>query len=293
MAGRWSLVTPVANWNQSAALRWAACVVDLMPTAGPPSTPSKPKTNGKPRIVAKHDYYDEASNMLFQVVRYEPKDFRQRQRKPGGGWDWSVKGARTVPYRLPELLAEPTRPIFVVEGEKDADNLARIDVLATCNAGGAGKWTAAHAEFLRGRRVIVLADHDDPGRSHAQQVALTLHGVAAWVRIVDLPGLPPKGDVSDWIAAGGTKDELKRLAEATPNWNPTVVATVAPKSCRSTRREFAGLPNARAAQCAARLGGGGIARDANASGLSRLADPGSLLCDDCPARERGTAPRLA
>ncbi len=128
------------------------------------STP-RVKSNGRPRIVAQYDYRDEAGNLLFQAVRLEPKDFRQRRPKPGGGWDWNVKGVRMVPYRLPELLAEPARPVVVVEGEKDCDNLARIGVLATCNAGGAGKWTAEHSEFLRGRRVIVLADNDEVGQT--------------------------------------------------------------------------------------------------------------------------------
>ncbi len=153
-------------------------------------------------------------------MRYEPKAFRQRRPKPDGGWEWSVKGVRVVPYRLPELLAKPTSPVIVVEGERDADNLAHISLLATCNAGGAGKWRSAHAGVLRGRRVVVIPDNDDAGRNHALLVARSLQGIAAWVRIVDLPGLPPKGDVSDWIEAGGTKEELKRLTTATPDWTP-------------------------------------------------------------------------
>lgn len=205
-------------------------VLDLMPSAIILPTPDKPKskgrsTNGRPRIVATYSYRNEAGELLFQVVRFEPKDFRQRQPKPCGGWDWSVKGVRVVPYRLPELLAEATRTVVVVEGEKDADKLNRIGVLGTCNAGGAGQWTAEHAEFLRGRRVIVLADNDEAGRNHAQLVAKTLHGIAESVRIVELPGLPDKGDASDWIAAGGTKAELKRLAEATSVWTPTRAQT--------------------------------------------------------------------
>ncbi|MCO6458765.1 MAG: hypothetical protein J5I93_25945 [Pirellulaceae bacterium] len=127
-------------------------VVDLMPTADTLPKPSKPRGNGKPRIVAQYDYRDEAGNVLFQAVRFDPKDFRQRRPKPGGGWEWSVKGVRVVPYRLPELLAEPARAVVVAEGEKDCDNLARMGVLATCNASGAGKWTAEHSAFLRGRR---------------------------------------------------------------------------------------------------------------------------------------------
>lgn len=193
-------------------------VVDLMPTADTLPMPSKSK--GKPRIVAQYDYRDEAGNVVSQAVRYEPKDFKQRRPDGKGGWTWSVKGVRVVPYRLPELLAEPARPVVVAEGEKDCDNLARIGVLATTNACGAGNWTAAHSVFLRDRRVIVLSDNDEAGRNHAQQVAQSLQGIAESVRIVELPGLPDKGDVSDWIAAGGTKEELKRLAEATPVWTP-------------------------------------------------------------------------
>jgi len=193
---------------------------DLMPIGNALTKPEKSARNGKPKIVAEYDYQDVAGNLLYQVVRYEPKDFRQRRPKAGGGWEWSVTGSRVVPYRLPELLAEPGRPVVVVEGEKDADTLIRIGVLATCNAGGAEKWAAQHAEFLRGQRVLVLPDNDDVGRQHAQQVAATLYGVAESVHILELPGLPPKGDVSDWIAAGGTREELRRLAQAAPAWAP-------------------------------------------------------------------------
>lgn len=206
-------------------------VLDLMPTASMMPTPIKSKakpTNGKPRIVATYNYCDERGELLLQVVRYDPKDFRQRRPKPGGGWDWSVKGVRVAPYRLPELLAEPTRPVVVVEGEKDADNLARVGVLATCNARGAGKWSADHAEFLRGRRVVIVPDNDDAGRNHARQVAQSLNGIAESVRVVELPGLLAKGDASDWIAAGGTKAELKRLADAAPDWTPTPVVEAGP-----------------------------------------------------------------
>ena len=106
--------------------------------------------------------------------------------------------------------------------------MAGINLLATCNSGGAGKWTAEHAQYLRGRRVFILPDNDESGRKHAQQVALTLQGIAASVRIVELPGLPVKGDVSDWLAAGGTREKLVELAEATPEWTPEETPTSGP-----------------------------------------------------------------
>lgn len=196
-------------------------VAELMPMADTLPMPRK-RTNARD-VVAEYDYRDEAGDLVFQAVRFEPKDFRQRRPDGKGGWVWSVKGARAIPYRLPELIAAPTHAVVIAEGEKDCDNLAGLGVLATCNAGGAGKWTAEHSEYLRGRRVIVLPDNDEAGRKHAQQVAGLLEGVAESVRIVTLPDLPEKGDASDWIAAGGTKEELTRLADSAPIWTPTTV----------------------------------------------------------------------
>lgn len=174
--------------------------------------------NGKPHIIATYDYVDESGTLLFQVCRLEPKDFRQRRPDENGAWEWKTKGVRRVPYRLPELLANPGRSVVVAEGEKDVDALRQLGLLATCNAGGAGKWKAEHAAFLSGRNVVVIPDRDDVGRDHAEQVAASLQGIAKTVRVVKLP---TGKDASDWIAAGGTRDELLALAKATPEWKPT------------------------------------------------------------------------
>ena len=92
----------------------------------------------------------------------------------------------------------------MAEGEKDCDTLSRLGLVATCNAEGAGKWRQSHADRLKGRRVAILPDNDDAGRKHAEQVAASLQGKATDVRVVALPGLADKGDVSDWLAHGGT-----------------------------------------------------------------------------------------
>ena len=160
-------------------------------------------------IAATYDYRDADSALLFQVVRKVPKTFRQRRPDGAGGWEWSTKGVRQVLYRLPELLAaDPNEPVFVVEGEKDVDNLRATGLVSTCNAGGAGKWRVEIGEPLRGRHVITLCDNDAAGREHAADVRRKLHGIAASVRDIPLPGLPEKGDVSDWLAAGGTAAKL-------------------------------------------------------------------------------------
>ncbi len=187
-------------------------MADLMPTS---NGNGRHGGNGKPGIVATYDYRDEQDELLYQVVRFDPKDFRQRKPKPTGGWDWSTKGVRKVPYRLPQLLAAAlTTIVFIVEGEKDVDNLVRRGLIATCNAGGAGKWLPEFNQYLKGRRVVGLPDKDAPGRKHDQQIAAGLQGIAAEIKVVELPG--EGKDVSDWLDAGGTVEELLRLVEAAP-----------------------------------------------------------------------------
>lgn len=165
------------------------------------------------RIVATYDYVDADGVLQFQVCRMDPKDFRQRRPDGSGGWSWSVKGVEQVPYRLPQLLTRADETVFVVEGEKDADNLAARGLLATCNAGGANKWRDELTSHFKGRHVVILPDNDDAGRAHAQLVTSKLQGIAASVRVLALPNLPHKGDVSYWLEAGHGADELWAMAE--------------------------------------------------------------------------------
>ncbi len=165
-----------------------------------PDRPSGPETT--------YRYVDEQGRLLFEVVRRPGKQFVQR-RPDGAGWTYNLNGTRRVLYRLAELAQDDARrAVFVVEGEKDADRLRELGMIATTNPGGAGKWRAEYAEHLRGRHVVVLPDDDEPGRRHAADVARSLHSIAADVRIVELPGVREKGDVSDWLDAGGTVEEL-------------------------------------------------------------------------------------
>ena len=105
---------------------------------------------------------------------------------------------------------------MIVEGEKDADRLAGLGLVATCNPGGAGKWQAAYNSYFQGKRVVILPDNDAPGRQHAQTIAANLDGIALEIKIVELPGLKAKGDVSDWLDDGGTRAELLRICDAAP-----------------------------------------------------------------------------
>ena len=81
------------------------------------------RPDGNKRIVAKYDYTDAAGALLYQVLRLEPKSFRQRRPDGNGGWTWELD-ERRVPYQWPELLKYPDGTVFVCEGEKDADRVA-------------------------------------------------------------------------------------------------------------------------------------------------------------------------
>jgi 5S rRNA maturation endonuclease (ribonuclease M5) len=190
----------------------------------------KPNSNGADRsasrIVATYDYTDENGDLLFQVCRFEPKAFRQRRPDGRGGWDWSAKGVRPVIYNLPNVIEAIAleRPIYVVEGEKDVATLAKHGIVATCNAGGASKspdqpkWKSHHAAFLKDADVIIIPDNDPAGRAHADAVARSLTGKAARIRVLALPVVREKGDVSDWFSAGGTIEQFNELVAEAPNW---------------------------------------------------------------------------
>ncbi len=182
----------------------------------------RPARNNRRRVVAAYDYLGPDGKLVFQVTRWEPKTFTQRRPDGNGGWINSVKGIELVPYRLPEIIQ--AKAVFIVEGEKDADALAALGLAATCNAQGAGKWRAEYNRHFAGKRVCILPDNDDPGRKHARDVARQLHGLAEVVKVIELPGLPPKGDVSDWLAAGGTRESLLEMVKAAPAREPSAEA---------------------------------------------------------------------
>ena len=172
---------------------------------------------------ATYDYIDEDGALLYQVLRYRTatgKTFRQRQ-PDGDGWLWTLRDARRVLYRLPAVLGaiERQERVYLVEGEKDVHALESLGVVATTALGGAcekaSSWLPEWSESLTGADVVILPDNDEPGRKHAATVTAALEGYARSVRTVNLPDLPPKGDAADWVAAGGTVEDLERLCAST------------------------------------------------------------------------------
>jgi len=188
-------------------------------------------------IAATYDYTDTNGRLLYQVVRYVPKRFRQRRPDGNKGWKRNLNDVPRVLYRLPQLLAaDKDEWVFVVEGEKDADTLADLGIVATTNPGGAGKWAKLSDDSaLHGRRVTIIPDADKPGpngriagREHAEDVARRLDGKAADVRILNLTGIEGFAgkDVSDWAkwldsrTAEDLAAALIDMAEAAPVWTP-------------------------------------------------------------------------
>jgi len=171
------------------------------------------------RIVATYDYQGENRKLLFQVVRFEPKGFRQRRPDGRGGWLWSLNGVPRVLYRLPDVLA--AKSVLVCEGEKDCETARALGLVATCNPGGAGKWCEEYSECLRGKRVAIIADADEPGRKHAAQIADSLSAKAEMVKIVEFPQAK---DLTEWVATGGTRktllERIGRTASGGPHRQP-------------------------------------------------------------------------
>lgn len=161
------------------------------------------------------DYFDEHGELRYQVLRYEPTRYIQR-RPDGDDWIYKMEGVEPLPYRLPDMLANPDATVFVVEGEKCADALAKLGLTATTSHGGAGKWREPLNEYFEGRRVIVLPDNDEPGARHADSIITHLLPIAKEIRRVELPGLPPKGDIVDWLNAGQDLDTLREFCKRAP-----------------------------------------------------------------------------
>jgi hypothetical protein len=183
--------------------------------------------------VAWYIYRNADGEPLYRVVREDPKRFRQERYVPERDSYTRARGCmdgvQMVPYRLDEVLAEPGMPVYVVEGEKDVDNLLLAGLIATTNPGGTGKWRDEYSALLADRDIIVLPDNDPlcenpttpeerrkqrgQGRKHAAQVIRSLLPHAARVRLLELPDLPPKGDVSDWLELGHTAEDLAEQVE--------------------------------------------------------------------------------
>jgi putative DNA primase/helicase len=199
-------------------------------------------------VVASYDYRDSDGRVLFQKQKYEPegqaKTFRVRHPDGKGGWaariDPQEGKTKRVLYNQPLLIA--SHMAIICEGEKDCDNVAQCGLFSergslrfatTCNFDGAwkpgesGKWLESYNPYFAGKFVVIFADNDESGETWAQAVAYNVEPYAYQVKIVRLPGLPDKGDVSDWLETHSAKELEAEIAKA-PQWRPAVQLSTYP-----------------------------------------------------------------
>lgn len=225
--------SPVSVYSQVTGLEPPEAAEELAREIGMP-TPSENGGRGRSREPEEvYTYRGLDGDVRFQVVRFPGKRFRQRAPDPDGdGWRWSTSGVTKVLYRLPEVVeaAALEKTVYVVEGEKDVENLREEGHVATTPPGGAGKWRGRYAEALEGAQVRIVADRDEAGREHAREVAESVEGLAASVEVLR-PVVDEEGaDVSDHLDAGHDLDDLKPLPEEPeeapdPEEDPTLTDT--------------------------------------------------------------------
>jgi len=199
-----------------------------------------PFNDGKETAV--YPYEDENGETVFEVIRFEVRedhpsypDKTFRQRVPGKGWGRSRHGVEPILFRLPRVLKAVALGgvVYVCEGEKDVLTLEELGLTATCNAGGAGKWKEQYAECLARAHVVVIPDRDRAGEEHAATVARSCHKGATSVRVLRLPDLAPKEDITDWMEEGRTVEDLMSAVEQAPLFDPGQSTNEGPNSMRS------------------------------------------------------------
>lgn len=179
---------------------------ELAGVSSPKESHKAPAVRGE--VVARYDYFDAQGVPLYQVQRHEPKTFTQH-RYVEGKLVPGMEGIIRVPYRLPEVINAQT--VWVVEGEKDSENLSKLGLCATCNAGGAGKWESTWNQYFKDKEIVLCGDNDEPGERHAQKVEAILKPIAKSFRRVKVP--TPHKDISDFLKGKNNEEALLLISE--------------------------------------------------------------------------------
>jgi hypothetical protein len=180
------------------------------------------------RIKETYPYTDQDGILLYENVRFDPKDFRMRRPDGKGDWIWNLQDTPRVLYNLPSVVESET--VYSEEGEKDANLVISMDLTGTTLPMGAGKVRTLDEKWgilkpLYGKKVRIIPDKDKPGLDHAQEEAARLVGKAASIKILELPGLGPKEDVSDLVEREGlekVKSLILQLELSTPEYVPPI-----------------------------------------------------------------------
>ncbi len=168
-------------------------------------------TSNQPmKIVETYPYVDEDGRLLFEVVRLEPKSFRQRRKTSEGTLKYSVEGVRKVLFRLPKVVKAVSKGeiIYLCEGEKDVLTLEKNSLVATSNPMGAGKWDPGYSKSLAGANIIAVIDRDEAGTKHAALLKSELQSVAKSLKFVQAKS---GKDATDHFAAGHKVEDFEQF----------------------------------------------------------------------------------
>lgn len=189
------------------------------------------------RQVATYDYRNAEGSVVFQKRKYWSEQERRKSfrvyHQNEQGWQTGIgDDTQRVLYNLPNLVTANVAAI--AEGEKDCENLTALDlypdlphlrVCATCNFDGAWrenespKWLPQYNAYFAGKFVLIFVDNDESGETWSKHIAQQLYGIAAGVKLIRLPALEPKGDVSDWLQ-NHTVEELRAELKKAKRWHP-------------------------------------------------------------------------
>jgi len=226
------------TWAEDKGLRYAPA---KRKRGRPPQPPTKQRVVVAPKaepvrdgvkadlkLIATYPYQNAEGKTRYEVHRYLDADgkktFRQGHKGHSDKWVSNLTGVDPLPYRLPKVLQAQT--VYLAEGEKDVEALEAWGLVASCNSGGAGSSSSylTFKKYFRDKDLVILPDNDSPGHKHAAAVADALMGAAKSIKIVELPDLREKGDVSDWKNAGGTPERLLKLIIAAPVMNVALLS---------------------------------------------------------------------
>jgi len=181
------------------------------------------QTKQRKVLVGSFNYTDEHGNEVYQIRRYEPKSFAVFHLE-NGEYILGLGAQKPILYHLPELIEwiQQSKIIYVPEGEGKVDLLIAMGLASTTAPFGANaEWHSAFNEYLIGADVVILPDNDGPGLLCAQIRANSLVKVVKSLKVLQLPNLPPKGDIKDWVNIGGIPSELEALTAACPEYQST------------------------------------------------------------------------
>ncbi|KKN24087.1 hypothetical protein LCGC14_0898340 [marine sediment metagenome] len=172
-----------------------------------------------------YEYRNRDGELVMVVARLDTDDGKTFWPLHPSGDGWVVEDP-PGPLTLYQLLGlADAQRVFVVEGEKCVDAATKAGLRGTTTSShGSGSPYKTDWTPLAGKDVVILPDNDKDGRKYAQRVAaLVTEAGAASVKIIELPGLLPKGDIVDYLA--GLDDpsdyvEILALADAAEPWVP-------------------------------------------------------------------------